>query len=379
MKKIIVLLICLLLTACINSSNPSKKRAEIAKKNKGKAVIGVVIPKNSNLIDDAVKLAINEISHSKCNYKIKIVKKFEGSKVDDGIKIAEEFADNLNIVGVIGHSYSYLSIPASVIYEYYGIVMVSPVSSAIELTSRNFKMIFRTIPKDSDSGKQLAQFAYNEGFKSMLVYYINDEYGKGISNTFVLKSNELGIEIIDRLSYNSSTSKRIFFNDFKNWKNAGYNIDAIFLVSRNAKKGADIIKQIRKAGFNVPILGSDGLASKDLIKNAGIASENTIVPSYFNPQDKREVVQNFVHNFKKFYGKEPDMWSALYYDAVKLLVYAITSTRSSVPEVIANFLHNIKNFEGVTGKISFTKAGDVKNKKLYFKIVKNGKFHFIKK
>ena len=385
MKKVffIVVLLLIFMSSCFNGGDITKERAERAEKAKGDILIGAVAPwkkvtNKGNLNWFGIELAVDEVNSTGgiLGRKVKIVKKDDEASVNTGIDIAQEFADNLDITAVIGHAYSFISIPASVIYEYNGIVMISPAASSPKLTQRNFKNIFRVIPNDNDMGAQLADCAYKLGYKRMMIYYIKDEYGLGLANAFEKRAEEVGIHIFDRLSYDSTTKSRAFFSDFTKW-NENYKFDAIFLAARSPVRGAKIMSEARKAGVNVPFISGDALNSQRLINVGGEAVEGTIVPSNFNPNDKRKVVQDFIKNFKKKFNKMPDTWAALYYDAAKVLFYAIKKAGSTNPIKVRDTLHNTKNFEGVTGSITFSPNGDVIGKKFIYKIVKNGKFVFL--
>jgi len=385
-KKFIILILLIFIVGCdfLSSSKDLKaKRAAEAKKNKKEILIGAVAPwkkvtHKGNLNWYGIKLALKEINSKGgiLGRKVKIIKKDDEASINKGIEIAQELSENVNVIAVIGHAYSFISIPASVIYEFNGVVMIAPSSSSPKLTQRNFKFVFRVVPNDNDMGAQLATYASRVGYKRMMIYYIKGPYGLTLANAFEKKAQELGIEILDRLSYDATTKARVFYNDFSEWQE-NYLFDAVFLVARGPDEGAKIIKQARKAGVKVPFIGGDSLNSPLLIEVGGKAVEGTVVPAYFNPLDKRKVVQNFIKNFKTSFHKMPDTWAALYYDAAKILFYAIKKAGTPVPEKIAETLHNMKNFEGVTGKITFTKSGDVVGKKIFIKKVINGKFIYI--
>ena len=382
-KYIILIILSFFLSACFGGGDTAKERAKRADKQKGNIIIGAVAPwkkvtNKGNLNWYGIEMALDEVNKNGgiMGRKVKILKKDDEASVNKGIDIAQEYSDNLDITTVIGHAYSFISIPASVIYEFNGLIMISPAASSPKLTQRNFKYVFRVIPNDNDMGAQLAEYAYKAGYKKMMIYYIKDEYGLGLANAFEKKAEEVGIQIFDRLSYDSTTKPRVFYNDFVKWKE-NYNFDAAFLAARSSVRGGKIIMEARKAGVEVPFMSGDALNSRRLIDIGGKAVEKTIVPSSFNPNDKRMIVQNFIARFKKKYNKQPDTWAALYYDTAKVLFYAIKKAGSVNPVKLQKVLHKIKNFKGVTGNIAFTSNGDVKDKKLFLKIIKNGKFEYI--
>ena len=389
MIKVKIILFCfivLIFNSCnFNFGNEDMKQERIknAENSKGDIVIGAIAPwkkvkAQGNLNWYGIELATMQINGKGGinGRKIKILKKDDEASVNKGIAIAQNLSVNPDVVAVIGHAYSFISIPASVIYEFNGVVMISPAASSPKLTQRNFKFVFRVIPNDNDMGAQLAQYAAKAKLKGIMIYYIKDPYGLTLANAFEKKAEELDIDIFDRLSFDSTTKSRVFYNDFLKWKE-NYLFDAIFLVARTPEEGGKIIKEARKAGITVPFISGDSLNSQKLIDTGKEAVEGTVVPSNFNPFDKREVVQEFIKNFNKKFHKFPDTWSALYYDAASVLFKAIKDANSTNPVKIEKALHKIKDYNGVTGKITFKKNGDIKNKKLFFKKVVNGTFKFL--
>jgi branched-chain amino acid transport system substrate-binding protein len=71
----------------------------------------------------------------------------------------------------------------------------------------------------------------------------------------------------------------------------------------------------------------------------------------------------FVQAYRDEYGYPPEnAFSALGYDAVKLLAEAIDRAGSSDPEAIFQALGNTSGFSGVTGDISYQDGGRIPTK-----------------
>lgn len=156
-------------------------------------------------------------------------------------------------------------------------------------------------------------------------------------------------------------------------KPSGNAPDAI-CIAGETPKAAIIISQARELGIKVPFLGGDGLASSELWKIGGPAAEGTYVISYFHPSDQRPEVVRFKADFQKRYGRDPDVWAAQSYDALKVLAHAIAQAGSTDPAKIADALHQVKDWPGVTGPHTFDEKGDVVGKKAVITVVKNAAF-----
>lgn len=152
--------------------------------------------------------------------------------------------------------------------------------------------------------------------------------------------------------------------------------DAVFLGGL-LPYGANLIKQARDMGIDVPFIGSADLDSPDLFSVAGDAAEGVIVPTVFNPERPARETREFVNGFQSRFGIAPDVWAAQGYDAVKLLCHAMEESNSTVPLVVASALKIIENWKGVTGIYSFNKNGDISGKAIYFKEHRKGKFEYL--
>jgi branched-chain amino acid transport system substrate-binding protein len=137
--------------------------------------------------------------------------------------------------------------------------------------------------------------------------------------------------------------------------------------------GALISKQRQKLGWNnVTVMGAGSLYSPKFIELGEDAVENVYTSCVFFPEEPRAEVQKFVKGFQKAYRQTPNVFAAVAYDSMNLLAYAIGQAGTD-RKAIRDTLAKIKDFPGVTGKISFSEAGDVvkEYRKMY---VKDGKF-----
>ncbi len=287
--------------------------------------------------------------------------------------MAQSFADNADVVAVIGHYNSYVSIPASPIYEFSGLLMLCPGSTSPKLTRHTFKRIFRSIPSDEEIGAQMADFAAKQGYKQMIIYYADNSYGEGLANAFEGRADDLQLAIVDRLSYDGISNKE-FRVALTKWQD--FEFDALF-VAGTVPVAARFIAEARNMDVTVPVLGGDGLDSPELFQVAGKAAEGTVVASVFATDIPSQNVQQFNESFRSKYGVLPDAWAAQGYDAVKLLCHAIEKGGTTVPDRLAEALASTENWQGVTGLHTFDSKGDVGGKTVVKKVVRNGKFEYL--
>ncbi len=365
--------------SCWETDNIAKQRAYRAERSREEIIIGAAYPgaQTSFMLRQGIEMAVKEVNAAGGVFgrKLRIILKNDERSLTKGKVIAEEFAMNRDMIAFIGHLDSYISVPVSILYEFYGLVMMSPASTAQKLTRQGFRLVFRNIPNTDQYANQLAEFSYKRGFKRMVIYHIRDNYGREFANAFEKRAGKLGVKIVDRSAYDLTSNADNFQHDLNNWKEY-YNFDAIFLAGV-LPQAAIIISTARKMGITVPIVGSDRLASPNLLTIAGEAAEGTIAISSFNWRDPDPLALKFTKAFNERYGVLPSGAAAQGYDAVKVLAYAIKKAQSTVPTKVAEALRSTKNWHGVTGLTTFDEKGDVIDKELNLMIVRNGQFEYL--
>lgn len=368
MYQIIILctVIFLLLTGC----SKLEEHNEI--------VIGVAWPfeTSNNLFNEGIDLAVQEINSGGGinGRELRLLKADDGSNVEKGMAIAQSFVENKEIQAVIGHNNSFVSIPASAIYNNAGLVMLSPTSTAPDLTKNEYEYIFRNIPSDEEIAQQLAIHIAELGYRRMVIYYSDDSYGNGLSNSFEDHARAQGIMIVDRFNDYTSLEDLRYLN--KRWQALG--IDGIF-IAKNLPEGGQFIFDANQVGINVPFIAGNALDKPSLSKLGGKAAEGTIIGSVFNPHIDRPEVKSFTADFLEAYNEMPSAYAALGYDAVKMLAEAIENSDLNNPSTIAKELMNLGRWPGAIGIHEFNENGDDIGNLVVLKKLKDGKFEYILK
>ncbi|HEX5727757.1 MAG TPA: penicillin-binding protein activator [Longimicrobiaceae bacterium] len=304
---------------------------------------------------------------------LRILRADDQEDVDQGRLIAQEFGKNPEVVAVIGHLQSYVTVPAAAVYDLSGTVLVSATATTSELTSRGYKRVFRTIFTDADMGRQLADHALRQGHRKVVIYYSRDEYGRGLANAFEERALAAGGQVLDRRSYDPSAASNPLAaaQTVDAWENLGP--DAVFIAGQD-EPAALLAAELRKRGITAPILGGDALATPTYLQ-AGEAVAGTVIATPFHPGTPTPEVQRFTAAFRQKYGKDPDVGAALGYDAVRVLAHAIGQAGDPAPEKIADAMHAVRGWRGVTGTFSFDAAGNLVDMPIQKVVVRDGGFH----
>ena len=373
----LVVALTLLLAACSFSDDPSKERAKRAASAEGDIVIGAVWPWSGakGSLWQGIELAVEEVNArgGVLKRKLRIVKEDDESSLAKGRLIAQQFAENPDMVAVIGHLNSYIALPASTIYQSAGLLYLTPGAHSYQINDQGYGLVFRALPSNRSVGIQVAEFMAAKGYRRVAIYYVKDKSSQDMANYFEQRARELGVTIVDRRSY--TQGMRDFGNNIQNWKNL-YQFDAMFLAA-NMPEGTNFIAQARKMGLSMPIVSGGGLDSIKLMEVAGAAAEGIFVPEVVLPNETLADYRHFMEIFARKYHRPAHSQEALGYDAVHLLVRAMREANSSVPEKIAQTLHGAKKWPGASGEFSFDDKGDIPDKKIGMKVVRGGKFEIV--
>jgi branched-chain amino acid transport system substrate-binding protein len=298
-----------------------------------------------------------------------------------GVTVANTFASDPNLLGVMGHLNSGVSIPASKVYADKKIVMISPASTNPALTQQGLANVFRLCTTDAVQGPAAADYATKLlSFKSAYVIDDSTPYGEGLAAEFAKQFAANGGKVLGTAK---TSDKDTDFNALVT-KMKGLNPDVIYYGGiYNA--GALLTKQAKEAGMKAPLMGGDGLYDGEFIKLAGgAAAEGDFATSVGLPIDKLPKGQEFSAAYKALFpSDEIAAYDAYAYDATNVIIAAIIkaatdqgvdklATPAGRDAIIANVAAT--STEGVTGAISFDAKGDTTNKAISLYVVSGGKW-----
>ena len=370
----VAVILYLLLSGCSNWDDSETARTKHAAQARGDIVIGAAWPWTSDkgVLWQGIELAVEEINAKGgvLGRKLRIVKEDDESSLAKGRLIARQFADNPEMVAVIGHFHSYIAIPAAVTYQSAGMVFITPGATSHHLNTQGHDLVFRSIPNNRSEGRRIAEYMAEKGYRRIAIYYVKDKNNQDMANFFEQRARELGVTIADRRSFMDGS--RDFSGAIQKWQDL-YQFDALYLGA-NMPEGAHFITQARKMGLNIPIVGNDGLDTHQLMALAGKAAEGVVIPDQFVHDENWLPYRRFDETFRKKYQQPAHTQAALGYDTVYLLAQAIERAGTSVPEEIARALRTTRNWAGAGGEFSFDESGDIPDKKIGMKVVRAGQF-----
>ncbi len=191
----------------------------------------------------------------------------DGNEPNRAQSIAQQLANDPEILGVIGHNASSASEAALSEYEQAGLVMISPTSTSTSLKSNYF---LRTVPSDAASGKKLAEYAKKIGINKVAVFYNpNSSYSTSIQKAFETHFQQLGGQVLGLIDLSDAN-----FDPQQQIRTIQGQVDAIALFPNTGTTSVAIgiaRANTELSGQKLPMLGGDALYSSQTLNDGGSA------------------------------------------------------------------------------------------------------------
>jgi branched-chain amino acid transport system substrate-binding protein len=374
-----ILAILLVLCGCLLQEDPAEYRAEQAEQFQGNILVGAVAPWSAIdvMLWEGISMAVNEINDAGgvLDRKIEILKRDNEGSLEKAIAISQEFGENPEVVAVIGHYHSSIVMPASVAYQYYGILLLCPVDADPHLTNQGFPLVFRTSPDDEDYANKLEEFCQQRDYRRLVSYVGKHEDAREFTEVFATVAHREGFQILDEESFDTLSNTGEFQRVLNRWREH-LSFDAIILSGEFPQTGI-IIREARRIGFEKPIIGGISLDRNGLLTMLGKKVKGVFLPTDFDPHSEEPEVRDFVKGFRKRHGKTPNALAAHGYDTVHALAYAIRQAKSASPPQMAEALRDATDLKGVTGAIRFHRNGARVVDSVFIKMVDDGEFKYL--
>lgn len=301
--------------------------------------------------------------------RLELVSRDDYADPDSAVFVAGDLY-NSDVSAVVGHLFSGMTLAAAPVYNGGDdpVVAISPSSSSPDVTGAG-EWTFRVCPSDLAHGTVLAHWVRDRlHFTRGALLYLNDEYGRGIRQTFVSEYIRLGGNL---QSVDPYLGDRPDVGPYLDRLARGEQPEFI-VVAGNRSEAEEIIRQARKRGLKMPILGGDGLEG---IQAAGSLADGVYLSSPYFPSIPSVPNRRFVEAFRRKFSGMPNQPAAGTYDAIYLLRDVIAragTSRGAIRRALAGVGSVTPPFEGVTGTVAFDANGDVPDQNVYIGLVRGG-------
>ena len=306
-----------------------------------------------------IDMAVNEINEAggitvgDKTYKLAYKALDNGFNTDESALNTQQFADDKSIVAMVGPNDSDMCMAGSAIVKEYGLPMIAPWSTLVELTDNPY--IFRCCFTDNFQGYILAKYAYEyEGATTAAILYdMSNPYNVGVAENFKKAFEDFGGSIVEYQTYNGKTGESDFTSQMT--KIAQANPD-ILLLPNFYEEIITQTTQARDMGYTGKFMGSDTWGDDSLLTwDTENLLDGAIWCGHYHKDVASDMALKFIDNYHTIYGTEgdPNDIVALNYDSVYILKLAIEKAQSLERENIHNAFGEIGTYEGVTGTMTW--------------------------
>ena len=284
--------------------------------------------------------------------RIRVIYEDDKSNTYEAVQKVRQLIDRNKVVAILGEVASSRSLAAGLIANTSHVPMVTPSSTAVEVT-RNRKWVFRTCFTDDQQGAVAARFITNDLKKKKigLFFAAQDSYSSGLARAFRTEIRKLGGEIVvDKGYQKGETNFRTYLSELK-----AANPEVVF-VPNYYNERVLIARQAKEIGIpGSMFVGGDGWDSSNLDDGAGAELEGAHFTNHYAPDVPWENSKKFVTAFTAKYKHLPTSLTAQGYDSAKLLFDAIERATEPTPAAIRDALEATKDFKGATGTMTMDK------------------------
>ncbi|MGQ9872047.1 ABC transporter substrate-binding protein [Leptodesmis sp.] len=308
-----------------------------------------------------------------------------------GASAMTKLAEVDRVAGVVGAASSAVSSAAVDIAVRNQVVMISPASTSPVFTERSQKgdlqgFWFRTAPPDTFQGEALAQLAQTQGFQTVSLLAVNNDYGNGLLASFIPAFERLDGTIINKakpVRYPADAS--VFASEV----NAAFNgqPDAALLIAY-PETGSLILKTAYQHGLlggKTKVMATDGLKEAKFAELVGKNSQGQYIAAGLMgiaASAGGPAIADFQRLYTQTYQRPPKIYDPNTWDAAAVLVLAAEAAKANTGSAVKDKIHEIANppgeavtdvckalslirqgqkinYQGASGNLDFNAFGDV--------------------
>ncbi|MDT7950072.1 MAG: ABC transporter substrate-binding protein [Acetobacteraceae bacterium] len=286
---------------------------------------------------DGAHLAIDEINAAGgvLGKKIEMVDYDTGTDPQTSRALAQKAID-AGAYAIMGTIYSGSTIVNMLVAKQAGVPQFTG-AEAPAITERGNPYIFRTSSSAAKGVPGLTPYFVNTlKAKKVAVAWVNNEFGKGGRDAFLTEMKKAGITVAADVP--SEQGQADFASDVAKIKRA--DVDAAF-VYLNEEESARFLKEAKKQGLTIPLVGEVTLTGQKVIDLAGDAANGAIAHVGLTTEAPVPAIQAFADKFHKRYNRDTDHNGIKGYIAVYAVKYATEIVGKLDRQALADKLHGL--------------------------------------
>ncbi len=288
--------------------------------------------------------------------KVELIIKDSGASPEKAISFAKQLIEEERVVAVLGPSTSGETMKIKKIFEQAGTPLVSCAAAEV-IVNPVARYVFKTPQKDSYAAKKIFQTMKEMGISKIAVLAGNTGFGKAGKVQLLKIAPTMGIEVVAAEVYDKkSKDLSAVIAKIK----ANKDVQAVVNWSIVPAQ-AIVAKNMRQAGWDVPLFQSHGFGNIKYVEAAGAAAEGIIFPAgrllvadqLADGHPQKALLTKYIADYEGKYKEAASTFGGHGYDAYIILKAAIEKAGTNRSK-IRDEIERIKDLPGTGGIFSFS-------------------------
>ncbi|PIT80548.1 ABC transporter substrate-binding protein [Limnohabitans sp. JirII-31] len=240
---------------------------------------------------------------------------------------------------------------------------------AAAITQQGNPYIFRTSFTQASAMPKIANYIRDKvKAKNVDVIYTNNDFGKGGRDLIVKALESRGIKVASDISTEPGQL------DFSSpvLKARQSNSDAVFVYT-NEEEAARLLRELRKQGYNKPVIGETVLTSQKVIELAGDSANGAVAHVGLTADAPQATVRKFDEAFQREFKSRSDHNGLKGYSGMYIVKAVTEKIGKFDPKAFAAAMHGIslsaKDHPGILLDVSFDANGDLDRESYMTRVV----------
>jgi branched-chain amino acid transport system substrate-binding protein len=287
---------------------------------------------------------------------VELIIKDSGANPEKAISFAKQLIEEDQVLAVLGPSTSGETMKVKKIFEQARTPLVSCAAAEV-IVNPVATYVFKTPQKDSFAAQKIFQTMKDMGISKIAVLAGNTGFGKAGKEQLLKIAPEMGIEVVEAEVYDAkSTDLSAVVAKIK----ANKDVQAVVNWSIVPAQ-AIVAKNMRQAGWDVPLFQSHGFGNIKYVEAAGAAAEGIIFPAgrllvadqlpADHPQ--KPLLTEYIADYEGRYDEAASTFGGHAYDAF-IIVKAAIEKAGADKDKIRDEIEKIKGLPGTGGVFTFS-------------------------
>ena len=290
--------------------------------------------------------------------KIELLIKDTAGNPEKAISFAKQLLEEEQVVAVLGPSSSGETMALKKIFEDAKTPLISCAAAEV-IVNPVASWVFKTPQNDSFAAKKIFMEMNKLGISKIAVLVDNSGFGKAGKEQILKIAPEYKIKVVEAEVYDAkATDLSAVVAKIK----ANAAVQGVINWSIVPAQ-AIVVKNIRQAGWKVPIFQSHGFGNIKYVQAAGTAAEGVIFPAgrllmanlLPDGHPQKALLVKYVKDYESKYKETASTFGGHGYDAFLILSKAIEAAGPDKDKIRAA-IENLKNLPGTGGIYNFSAA-----------------------